>query len=144
MKALFTLFLFLAAVQNSSTEQTDTERVLEAWVVMQNNGSDKAVRQFIDTYYSPAILSKMKNYEDHVAFYKQIIHEFGKVQSTIYLTETDKDHKLKVQLIREGRALAPAPSAEEILVVEIDLDPENPQYLSRGLGLGALICHIKR
>ncbi len=129
---------------NSPTVQPDTERVLKAWMKMQNEGTDQAVKQFIDNYYSPRLLGKMTNYESHVAFYKQIINEFGKVQPAIYLTETDSEHKLKVQLIKEGRALVPEPSPEEILVVEIDLDPDNPQFLSRGLGLGALVCHLKR
>ena len=144
MKVIATLFILLLPALKSPAVQPDTQRLLNAWITMQNNGSDKAVRQFIDSYYSPDMLSKMKNYDSHVAFYKQIIQEFGKVQSTVYLTETDSEHKLKVQLIKEGRALVPEPSPEEILVVEIDLDPENPKYLSRGLGLGALICYIKR
>ncbi len=122
----------------------DTARVLKAWMVMQNDGSDKAIRRFIDGYYSPTLLEKMKNYESHVGFYKQIIGEFGAVQELVYQTETDSEFKLKVQLLKQGRALIPEPSPEEILVVEIDLDPKNPAFLSRGLGLGALVCYIKR
>ena len=33
---------------------------------------------------------------------------------------------------------------KDILVVEIDLDPENPKYLARGLDLGALVCEIQK
>ena len=118
--------------------------MLKAWILMQNEGTDTAIRRFIDAYYSPALLKKIKNYEAHVAFYKQIINEFGPVQNLIYQTDESSTYKLKVQLLRKGRALVPEPTIEEILVVNIDLDPENPEYLVRGLGLGALACYIKR
>ncbi len=77
-------------------------------------------------------------------FYKQIIHEFGKIQEVIYETEKDTDIKLKVQVLKEATPLVPEPGPEEILVIEIDLDPENKRYLAKGLGMGALICYIKR
>ena len=118
--------------------------MLDAWIETQNKGTDEAIRSFIDTYYSPAMLGKMKNYEDHLNFYKQVISEFGSIQKIVYITEKDTEHSLKVQLLQEATPLLPEPSPEEILVVEIDLDPENPAYLSRGLGMGALICYIKR
>lgn len=138
---LLLILLIGPAAENTSVE---TQRILDAWITTQNDGSDTAVRHFIDTYYSPEMLKKMKNYEAHVKFYKQIISEFGKVQKVIYETENDTDVKLKVQLLKEATPLVPEPTPEEILVVEIDLDPENKQYLSKGLGMGALICYIKR
>lgn len=145
MKAIIsTILISLASVFGTANTTDDTQRILEAWVATQNEGTDKAVRAFIDTYYSPALLEEMKNYEDHANFYKQIISEFGKIQHVIYETETDTAIKLKVQLLKAATPLVPEPGPEEILVVEVDLDPENKQYLSRGLGMGALICYIKR
>lgn len=132
------------ATHGQKSEESKTERVLKAWVVMQNEGTDAAVRRFIDGYYSPALLENMKNYEAHVKFYKQIINEFGPVQDIIYHTEEAGENKLKVQLLKVGRTLVPEPTPEEILVVNIDLDPNNQDYLARGLGLGALVCYIKR
>lgn len=144
MKALFILVL-AGIFPGFATERAsnDTQRILDAWIITQNVGTDAAVREFIDTYYSPEMLRKMKNYEDHVKFYKQIISEFGKVQKVIYETETNTDLELKVQLLKEATPLVPEPGPEEILVVEIDLDPQNSRYLSKGLGMGALICYIK-
>lgn len=145
MKAIIaTILISLASGFGLANTTDNTQRVLDAWIATQNEGTDKAVRAFIDTYYSPELLKKMKNYEDHVKFYKQIISEFGKIQDVVYETETDTAIKLKVQLLKEATPLVPEPGPEEILVVEVDLDPENKQYLRRGLGMGALICYIKR
>lgn len=144
MKTLFTFLLVSLSGLGTENTSANTQRILEAWIVTQNDGSDTAVRHFIDTYYSPEVLKKMKNYEDHVKFYKQIISEFGKIQKVIYETERNTDTGLKVQLLKEATPLIPEPTPEEILVVEIDLDPNNPKYLSKGLGMGALICYIKR
>lgn len=145
MKALVTILLvsFLTGF-GPENGHDETKRILNAWIATQNEGTDAAVRNFIDTYYSPGLIERMKNYEDHVKFYKQIIHEFGKIQNVIYETEKDTDTKLKVQVLKEATPLVPEPGPEEILVIEIDLDPENKRYLSRGLGMGALVCYIKR
>ena len=141
----FTLFLSLLVLGSvAKPDESKTNQVLKAWMQMQNTGTDQAIRHFIDQYYSPKLLQKMKNYEAHVKFYKQIIDEFGPVQEFIYQTDEEGVYKLKVQLLKEGRTTIPEPSAEEILVVNIDLDPENPDYLVKGLGLGALVCYIKR
>lgn len=145
MKALITIvFASFLTGFGAGNGNDETKRILQAWIVTQNQGTDVAVRKFIDTYYSPDLIQKMKNYEDHVKFYKQIIHEFGKIQEVIYETEKDTDIKLKVQVLKEATPLVPEPGPEEILVIEIDLDPENKQYLAKGLGMGALICYIKR
>ena len=145
MKFICTAICLLSSLwlQPRSLSQ-DTQRVLEAWVATQNDGSEKAIRQFIDSYYSPAVLKGMKNYDDHVKFYQQVIAEFGQIQSHVFEVEVDEPHTLKVQLIKKGTPLVPSPGPEEVLVVEIDLDPEQPQYLKRGLGMGALICYLKR
>ncbi len=145
MKTIIATIL-ISLVNGFDTVNTtdDTQRILDAWIVTQNEGTDKAVRAFIDTYYSPELLEQMKNYEDHVKFYKQIISEFGKIQDVIYETENNTALALKVQLLKEATSLVPEPGPEDILVVEIDLDPDNKQYLRRGLGMGALICYIKR
>jgi hypothetical protein len=145
MKILLSfLFACLMPAHHPDDKPEDTRRILSAWVETQNTGTDEAIRSFIDSYYSPALLDKMKNYEDHVSFYKQVISDFGAIQDIVYQTEEDTDNSLKVQLLKEATPLIPEPSPEEILVIEIDLDPANPAYLRRGLGMGALICYIKR
>lgn len=138
------LLVFWPLVERPSTDSAETERILKAWISTQNEGTDEAIREFINTYYSPGMLKKMKNYEDHVNFYRSIISDFGDLQEAVYKTESDQSHHLKVQLLKRITPLVPEPKPEEILVVQIDLDPEQPRYLSRGLGMGALVCYIKR
>ena len=142
MKFAWIICLYIALFFSAPNEETP-QKVLDAWMEMQNAGTDEAIKEFINQYYSPAMIGKM-NMKDHVAFYRQIIDEFGEVQKLIYQKEVDQPFKLKVQLLKKGVAMVPEPTPYEILVVEIDLDPEQPRYLKRGLGLGALICYIKR
>ncbi|WP_420384781.1 hypothetical protein [Roseivirga sp.] len=128
----------------SGAEKDPKMEILKDWISTQNDGSTSAINQFIDQHFSPELKENMKNREDHVAFYRQIIDEFGEVQDLIFKEMEVTDTKLKVQLLKKGYPLAPEPSPEEILVVEIDVLKDNPKYLSRGLGMGALICYIKR
>lgn len=144
MKYLLILSALIFSTNVSLKENTNTERVLKAWLEMQNTGTKKAVEHFIQNYYDPSLLQKIESLEDHVNFYMSMIHDFGDIQDIVYKTEEDSKYRLKVQLLKKDALLVPAPSPEEILVVEIDLDPENPKYLKRALGMGALICYIKR
>jgi hypothetical protein len=79
--------------------------------------------------------------DKHVAFYQHIIDEFGPLNTEVYKVADVKPHKLVVHLLKAGESVInlhvdPA----DILEVELDTDPDLPNYLSRGLGLGALVC----
>lgn len=138
--ALFSIFFISGNRENSK----EAEVILDAWIKTHNEGTDKAIITFIDDYYAPEVLKKMKNKGDHLKFYRQVIDEFGPIQKGIYEVMNSSKTMLKVQLLKAGTPFAPAPTPEEILVVEIDLDPNNSKYISKGLGMGALICYIKR
>lgn len=145
MKHLITILcLSLLLLSGKQEINEHTEAVLKAWIKTQNEGTDKAIIAFIDDYYSPEVLKKMKNKEDHLKFYRQVIDEFGALQDIVYEVMETSDNRLKVQLLKVGTTLTPTPTPEEILVVEIDLDPKNKKKMVRGLGMGALICYIKR
>ncbi len=145
MKAILVLFLFGLNIHSVHEEVSDDAGViLDAWIETQNKGTDEAISAFIKTYYKPSLLKNMKNFEDHLKFYRQVIDEFGPLQKVIFEEMESTKTKLKVQLLKEGTPLAPTPQPEEILVVEIDLYAKNPKFLERGLGMGALICYIKR
>ncbi len=63
MKALITiLFASFLTGFGAGNGNDETKRILQAWIVTQNQGTDVAVRKFIDTYYSPDLIQKMKNY----------------------------------------------------------------------------------
>jgi hypothetical protein len=144
MKIIALISTLLLCSNSSSTENLNTQKIFTAWLEMHNTGTEEAVGEFIRSYYSPKLLKKMKNFEDHVKFYMTAIDDFGDIQYIVYKTEESTDYRLKVQLLKEGALAISDPPPTEILVVEIDLDPENPQHLIRGLGMGALICYIKR
>lgn len=145
MKTIILLFLFGLNIHSVHEEVSDDAKViLDAWIETQNKGTDEAIGAFIKTYYKPSLLEKMKNFEDHLKFYRQVIDEFGPIQKVVFEEMESTKTKLKVQLLKQGTPLVPTPGPEEILVVEIDLDANNPKFLERGLGMGALICYIKR
>lgn len=145
MKYLITLLsLTFIFSQEKPKINEYTDAVLKAWIKTQNEGTDKAISAFIDDYYSPEVLRKMKNKQDHIKFYRQVIDEFGALQDIVYEVMVATDTSLKVQLLKVGTTLTPTPTPEEILVVEIDLDPKNKKKMVGGLGMGALICYIKR
>jgi hypothetical protein len=144
MKIITLISAILLCSNPSSTENINTQKILTAWLEMHNTGTEEAVGEFIRSYYSPELLKKMKNFDDHVKFYMTVIDDFGDIQSIVYKTEETTDFRLKVQLLKKGILAVSNPPPTEILVVEIDLDPKNPEYLVKGLGMGALICYIKR
>lgn len=134
------LFVLLLGIQKNDPKK----EILNDWIRTQNIGSNEAINQFIDQRFSPELLEKMENRDEHVAFYRQIIDEFGGIQNIVFKELESTDTKLKVQLLKKGYPLVPEPDPEDILVVEIDVQRDNPRYLARGLGMGALICYIKR
>lgn len=144
MKYILIITVLIFSTGRSPVENENTQRVLDAWLTMHNEGTKQAVREFIQDYYAPTVLKKMKNIDAHVNFYMTMINDFGDMQDVIYKTEESTKNRLKVQLLKKGSLVNPAPTPEEILVVEIDLSPDDPNYLEKGLGMGALICYIKR
>jgi len=139
------LIWIITLLSLSNLQEPDLKKeILKDWIATQNDGSNEAINQFIDTWFSPEMREKMKNRDEHIAFYRQIIDEFGDMQDIIYKEVEYTDTRLKVELLKKGMPLVPEPSPEDILVVQIDVLKDNPRYLSRGLGMGALICYIKK
>lgn len=67
------------------------------------------------------------------------------LNATVYEKIGDVEHRLVVHLVKRAESvLNKHVAAEDRLVVKVDLSTKNPKYLSRGLGLGALVCEIKR
>lgn len=142
-KALFILFtlFFITNIQAQEKKQLD---LLDNFIIAHNVGTEKAISDFIKNTYKPSLLEKI-DLEKHIAFYDHIIKEFGPLNSEIYKVVEVNLTKLIVHLIKKeeninNKSIDPT----EILMVEIDTDENQPQYLSRGLGLGALACSIRK
>lgn len=136
--------LLLVIMFVNPQEPDPKKQILDDWIRTQNLGSNEAINEFIDQWFAPELLEKMENRDEHIAFYRQIIDEFGELQNLVFKEIESTETKLKVELIKKGYPLVPEPAPEDILVVEIDVQKNNPRYLSRGLGMGALICYIKK
>ncbi|WP_299361472.1 hypothetical protein [Winogradskyella sp.] len=114
--------------------------LLNKFINTHNSGTDEAISTFIKSTYHPSLQDKL-NLKEHIKFYKHIVTEFGPLNSRIYEVVETKPTKLIVNLIKTDRRITDRSiNPTEILVVEIDTHPKQPQYLSRGLGLGALAC----
>ncbi len=135
------LILLLGFGTNLLSAQSATQSdLLDQFIRMHNTGTEAAIRTFIRETYHPALLPDLAM-DKHVAFYQHIIDEFGPLNTEVYKVAEVKPHKLVVRLIKAGESVVnlhvdPA----DILEVELDTDPDLPTHLSRGLGLGALVC----
>ena len=125
------------------SQEVGKQDLLDKFISMHNKGVEVAIEQFIKETYHPDIYKHLE-LNKHVAFYKFIIDDFGKLNPLVYKMVEETSTKLIVHLIQKDEYIAnmnidPA----NILVVEIDIHEKDNDYLSRGLGLGALICSIR-
>ena len=133
-------FCFLTCLSQNKEQQA----ILDKFITYHNDGSEKALSQFAKETYNPILYDKI-DLEKHTAFYDQIAREFGRLNEQIYKLETETQLKLIVHLIKEDETvLNKNIDPREILVVELDLSDNNLKYLSRGLGLGALVCEVRK
>ena len=119
-------------------------QILNEFIQMHNSGSQGAIINFIENRFSAADFKKME-VDKHVNFYNHIIKEFGPLNKTIYRVEEETETKLIVHLIKADESVKNKDiDPVDILEVEIDVKKSNSSYLSRGLGLGALACAVKK
>lgn len=139
-----TTFLLFALMFPHHNMNTYSTQILDRYIIANNDGSDDAIELFIHENYNPDLAKKIKM-QDHINFYRQISGEFVSLNKTVYKTVKSTSDKLIVHLIKEADSpMNMDIDPIDILVVEIDLDPENPKYLAKGLGLGALVCEIRK
>nr|WP_321235088.1 hypothetical protein [uncultured Psychroserpens sp.] len=144
MKKILFLLLISLLSTNSYAQSKNQLELLDKFIIAHNLGTEKAIVNFINETYKPTLLKKI-NMKKHIAFYNHIIKEFGLLNSEIYEVVETKPTKLIVNLIKKGESTSnKSIDPTEILMVEIDTDKNQPRYLSRGLGLGALACSIKK
>lgn len=143
MKIILILLLSLFHV-NLNTQTAYQKNILEKFIKAHNDGSEVAIKNFIKESYHPAVYKKI-DINKHVNFYNHIIKEFGPLNKLTYKVTEESKRKLIVQLIKENESVLNQDiDPAEILVVEIDMSEDNPKYMERGLGLGALVCEDRR
>jgi len=142
-KIIFIVFTLLFATHILAQKKNQLD-LLDNFIIAHNLGTEKAITDFIENSYEPSLLKKI-DLKKHVAFYDHIIKEFGPLHSEIYEVVEVKPNKLIVNLIKKEESVTNnSIDPTEILMVEIDTDEKQPEYLSRGLGLGALACSIRK
>ena len=142
--SLFMISGTQARAQDESMPSTAAGRHLEAWVVAHNSGHPSSLETWIRSAYSPEKLKSL-DLEAQVQFYSAVVGDFPKIHPKPYEVVIDKEHRAVIQFLDAELPLGVQdPDPTRVLVVEIDVDPAHPEYLARGLGLGALICETKK
>ena len=133
-------FFFLTCFSQNKEQQA----ILDKFISYHNDGTEKAIVEFVKETYNADLYAKI-DLGKHRTFYKQIANEFGPLNNQIYKIEFESRLKLIVHLIKEDESVLNRNiDPREILVVEIDVADNNSKYLSRGLGLGALVCEVRK
>jgi len=144
MKNILLAIITLLIFSYSYSQSKEHQNILDQFIIAHNDGSKDAIKDFIKNTYLPEIYETI-NLNDHVAFYRQIINEFGDLNRQIYYLVEETPYKLIVHLIKKTENINNLViDPEDILQVEIDLSETNTKYMERGLGLASLISDLKR
>lgn len=127
-------------VTPKSLPDTPPGKVARSWLAAHNAGDEVSLAQWIEDAYGPELLDHV-DVGAHVAFYQSIVADFGELSPTPVAVTESSAQRLVVHL-RPTAILEPDPTTT--LVVEVEVDPEDPAHLLRGLGLGALICEDRK
>jgi len=118
--------------------------VLNKYIMANNTGTAEAFSQFIKETYNPQLLKKI-NVASHIDFYSMISRDFGQLKLAVYKKTAVSPTRLVVHLIKENESLFNKNiNPTEVLVVEMDFNKDEPAYLKKGIGVGALICDLKK
>lgn len=121
---------------------TPAAKLLAEWLKAHNKANFDTLSVFVKKCYSEKLLSKV-DLQKHVDFYFEATKMFGKLRQKPYQIEKNKKLTIIAYFLKEGLALPEAADPENVVVVEIDADIDNPKFLRRGVGMAALICNLR-
>lgn len=119
---------------------TPPGRLALGWLAAHNAGDEISLAAWIESSYAPALLERV-DVAEHVAFYQNIVGDFGELSPTPVAIPESSAQRLVVHLRPVG-VLEPDPLTT--LVVEVEVASDDPAHLVRALGLGALICEDQK
>jgi len=141
------LLIFLFAISfavDSYSQNKQQAAILEQFIKAHNMGTETAIRNFIKDTYHPKVYSKL-NLKAHIAFYSQIIQEFGPLNFRTYKMVEARPFRFVVHLIKVNQRIQNKNiNPLDILVVKIDLSKNDKKYMPHGLGLGSLVCEQRK
>lgn len=144
MKILILILLTITIETSVYSQNKNQSIILDKFIAANNAGTHEAYNKFINDTYDHDLLSKI-DLEKHIKFYTMISEDFGKLKTVVYKKIEEKPLRLVVYLIKENQSVwNKSINPAEILVIEMDLHEQNQSYLKKGLGLGALVCELKK
>jgi len=144
MRKILLTLLAITIVTFVYSQNRNQLTILDKFIVANNSGTNEAISQFIKDTYEPNLYKKI-DLEEHIKFYAMITEDFGPLKNIVYEKIEEKPLRLVVYLIKENENLLnKSINPAEVLVVEMDLNEQNPKYLKLGLGLGPLVCESKK
>jgi hypothetical protein len=144
MKISIVVIFLLSTITFTYSQNKEQKNILYKFIEAHNIGSNDAITKFIEDTYHPKVYAKL-NLKAHIAFYRQIVNEFGPLNFLIYKTVEETHSRCVVHLIKKEQYIQNKNiNPLEILVVKIDLSKNDKNFMPHGLGLGSLVCEQKK
>lgn len=128
-------------LKSGESRKTSAQVMLDSWLKAHNSSSSDTLASWMKESYSPEMFDKF-NYESNLSFYVESTKMFGKLETVPIKIVKNEEFSLIVHLVEEGYELGKEDDGLHTIIVEIDIDPQQPAYLARGLGVGNLVCAI--
>jgi len=125
------------------TPDTTPGRILRRWLSAHNQNDPEAMEEWVRTSFSPASLAGM-DVGRSVAWYLQARGMFGELHPRPILILESSAHRLVAHYPSVEVAHQDPPDPAKVIVVEVDVDPDDGTHLARGLGLGSLVCERRK
>ncbi len=122
--------------------ETPAGRLLASWLEAHNRGDGSSLETWLRRSFSDTRLANM-NVDRALAWYLESTRMFGKLAEKPYHVVEDEPHRLVVWFLDAELEETANPDPTKVIVVEVDVDPDDPAHLARGLGLGSLACELR-
>lgn len=122
--------------------ETAPGALLQDWVRAHNDGTPATLTAWVEKSYGPKLLARV-DLEKHVAWYVEAVEMFGPLRPQPVRIERSSAETIIAHFQRADAPGDGVPDPNDIVVVELDVDPEDVRYLRRGLGLATLACEIR-
>lgn len=144
MKHIILVLFFLLTYIAAKSQSQQQREIISNYIIAHNIGTTESIKHFIEQNYTPTFLNKI-DIGSHIKFYKNIIEEFGDLNLDIYKTTEQSTNQVTVYLTKESISVfANYLKPTEILVLKLNQDANNLKLMDKGLGLGSLLCELKK
>ncbi len=123
--------------------RTKAGEVLKSWLKAHNQADQKSLKSWMNKSFSPKLLKKM-DFDKHLAWYVECTKMFGKLDETPHKIVENKPNRLVVQFISVDLVGKKKLDPTKVIIIKVDMDPDKPQFLAKGLGVGPLACEKRK